>query len=59
MNRSVCQANNNNNNNNNDPLQKYFSVINIFITIVTVFFGRNLDTEEIPSQNKLFFPEVD
>ena len=61
MNRSVCQANNNNNNNNNnnDPLQKYFSAINIFITIVTVFFGRNLQIEEIPTLNKLFFPEVD
>ena len=63
MNRSVCQANNNNNNNNNnnddDPLQKYFSAINIFITTVTVFFRRNLEIEEIPSQNKLFFPKVD
>lgn len=58
MNRSVCQANNNNNN-DDDPVQKYFSVINTFITIVTVFFGRNLEIEEIPSQNKLFFSKVD
>ena len=34
-------------------------IINISITIVTVFFGRNLEIEEIPSQNKLFFPKVD
>ena len=34
-------------------------IINIFITIVTVFFGRNLEIEEIPLQNKLFFPKVD
>lgn len=58
MNRSVCQANNNNND-DDDPVQKYFSVINTFITIVTVFFGRNLEIEEIPSPNKLFFPKVD
>lgn len=43
MNRSVCQANYNNNDDDNDPLQKYFSAINTFITIVTVFFGNSGD----------------